>query len=106
MTEFMHEVVRRRERNSYTRPTWLTESYNEMMRHMEESYRRMSVDMRAQEGIDRYMSRETGNIPVGMRMQMPMLDMNASADAQLVSHYITYMFTGESTAGYRGWVRV
>jgi len=106
MAEFLHEVVRRRERNNYTRPSWLTESYNEMMRHMQESYQRMSVDMRAQEAIDRYMSRETGNIPVGMRVQIPMLDINAPADAQLASSYTAYMFTGESTSGYRGWVRI
>lgn len=105
MAEFLHEVVRRRERSTRSSvPSYLTRAYDDLMTQMEESYRRMSVDMRAQEAIDSYMSRQTGNIPVGMRLQMPVLDINAQADAQLASHYITYMFTGESTAGYRGWV--
>ena len=104
MTEFLHEVVRKRERNNYTRPSWLTESYNEMMRHMQESYQRMSVDMRAQEAIDRYMN-ETTNMPnPGMTMNMPVIPQTVEEYGRM-SH-VTYMFTGEATQGYRGWVRV
>lgn len=105
MAEFLHELVRKRERNNGM-PLYLRTAYNDMMRQMEESYQRMRVDMRAQEAIDRYMSQTNGTPNVGMTMNMPMLDMNAPADVSLASRLVTYMFTGEATRGYRGWVRV
>ena len=105
MAEFLHEMVRKRERNNYERPLWLRTAYEDMARHMQESYQRMSVDMRAQEAIDRYMSQGASTPNVGMTMNMPMLDINAPADASLATRLITYVFTGEATQGYRGWVR-
>jgi len=105
MPEFLHEVVRRRERNN-SRPTYLQNAYNDLMREMEESYQRMRVDMRAQEAIDRYMSMATSNPTVGMTMDMPVLDINAPANASLVTQHVTYQFTGIVANGYRGWVRI
>ncbi len=103
MPEFMHEVVARRERSN-RRPSWLTQAYEDMQRSMEESYRRMSVDMRAQEAIDRYMSQATSNPNPGMTMNMPIIPQTVE-EYGTMSH-VTYMFTGETTRGYRGWVRV
>jgi hypothetical protein len=103
-TEFLHEVVRRRERNA--RPSVITQAYNDMMAQMEESYRRMySVDARAREAIDRYMSQATANPTVGMNMVMPVLDINAPAGT-LGTANITYQWTGDIVQGYRGWVRI
>lgn len=104
MAEFLHEVVRKRERNNGM-PPYLRTAYNDMMRQMEESYQRMRVDMRAQEAIDRYMSTIDGAPNVGMTMNMPAIDLNAPASTEVVAQYRTYVFTGESTNGYRGWVR-
>lgn len=103
-TEFLHEVVRKRERNA--RSSVITQAYNDMMAQMEESYRRMySPDARAREAIDRYMSQATANPTVGMNMVMPVLDINAPAGT-LGTANITYQFTGDILLGYRGWVRI
>lgn len=102
-TEFLHEVVRKRERNSIPRVT--TQAYNDLMAQMEESYRRMySAEARAREAIDRYMSQATANPTIGTTMVMPALDINGPAGT-LGTTNITYRF--ESGAqGYRGWVRI
>jgi len=103
-TEFLHEVVRRRERNA--RPSAITQAYNDMMAQMEESYRRMySPDARIREAVDRYMS-DPSNVPVmGACIVIPMLDINQPAGT-LSSTHATYRFTGDILLGYRGWVRI
>ncbi len=102
-TEFMHEVVRKRERGRV--PSVITQAYNDLMAEMEESYRRMySPDARAREAIDRYMNTATSNPAIGMTMVMPVLDINGPAGT-LGTTNMTYRF--ESGAqGYRGWVRI
>lgn len=103
-TEFLHEVVRKREQS--TRSSAITQAYNDAMAQMEESYRRMySVDARARESIDTYMSRATGVPSPGVHMVIPMLDINRAA-GMIGNNNATYRFTGDILLGYRGWVRI
>lgn len=105
MTEFMHEVVARRQRGRSSSPSVMTQVYNDVMAQMEESYRRMySVDARAREAIDRYMSTATANPNIGMTMVIPTLDINSPAGT-LGTTMMTYRFDS-GAQGYRGWVRV
>lgn len=41
MAEFLHEVVRKRERFNYERPLWLRTAYDDLIRTMEQQYRDM-----------------------------------------------------------------
>lgn len=105
-TEFMHDVVRKRERQERNSlPPYVRQAYEDLQRQMEESYRNLySVDARAREAIDRYMNTATSNPAIGMTMVMPTLDMNGPAGL-IGTTNITYRF--ESGAqGYRGWVRI
>lgn len=105
MPEFLHEVVAKRERNSRnSTPSVITQAYNDLMRQMEESYQQMRTDIRAQESIDRYMSTINGNPNVGMTLNMPVIP--TSLEEYGIMRHVSYMFTGDSEQGYRGWVRV
>jgi hypothetical protein len=109
MSEFLHQVVAQRERNT-TRPTTTEPSiFNEVMRNIEEEYRIRYVqggmhERRVVESIDRYMSSNTPII--GMTIQMPVISNTPDSYGRLGAEVLSYRFTGILPEGYRGWVRV
>ena len=106
MAEFLHEVVKKREKKSESwLPSYLRNSYDEMATQMYESYQRMySQSSRAERAIDMIM-RNRDNISVGSTINMPVLDINSPANAELVTQYMVYTYTGDAVGTYRGWVR-
>ena len=109
MAEFMHELVRKRERGAARTGRPDSAIFNSIIRDMQEQYTRSSHGrIRAQQSIDMYM--ETNTPSIGMTLNMPVLDINASADASLAMQHITYVYTGgtgmDSEDVYRGWRRV
>lgn len=107
MAEFLHELVRKREQR--TVPSLDGGIFNSIIRDMQEQYNSGRLShTRAQESIDRYMENNTPSM--GMTLNMPVLDINASANASLVMQHITYVYTGgtgmETHEEYRGWRRV
>jgi hypothetical protein len=92
MTEFLHEVVKKRERKPQSwLPSYLRVSYDELT-------------TRATNAIDLVM-RNRDNISVGSTINMPMLDMSSPANAELIPQHVVYTYTGAETGTYRGWVR-
>lgn len=98
MTEFLHEIVKKRERKSESwLPSYLRNSYGEMATQMYESYQQMySQDSRAQNAIDLVM-RNRDNISVGSTINMP--------HGVFANEVMIYTYTGDATGTYRGWVR-
>lgn len=103
MTEFLHQVVERRERNT-SRPPFGS-IYSELVTQMSEQYTSaMMHTLRAQESINRFMDTNP-NPEVGMNLSMPYID-TAAINARLVTQHMTYMYTGNTREGFRGWVRI
>ena len=61
-------------------------------------------DTRGHSAIDTVM-RSRDNISIGSTINIPRLDINSPAHAELVSQYIVYAYTGDDVGTYRGWVR-
>jgi hypothetical protein len=101
MTEFLHETVAKRE----AKVTSTRTSLIEMLERIGESYRQSyAPDTRGINAIDMVM-RSRDNISIGSTINMPMLDMSSPANAELITQYTVYTYTGAETGTYRGWVR-
>jgi hypothetical protein len=102
MTEMLHEVVAKRE--SKVQRGSITE-FREMLEQVGLAYRQSHApDTRGINAIDMVM-RSRDNISIGSTINMPMLDMSSPANAELITQYTVYTYTGAAIGTYRGWVR-
>ena len=102
MTEMLHELVSKRESKARVLES---RGFSDMIRQATEAYRQSyNHSSRAERAIDLVM-RNRDSISVGSTINMPMLDMSSPANAELITQYMVYTYTGEMIGTYRGWVR-